>query len=102
MVNTFVLSAAARYSPREIGFWALSYGGAELAVIKDLPHVGAVGGRDRRELTARIFGDLREVMAVRRRLVRDHDIASMDDYRRRAAGEAGLDDGYPVDLFPHG
>lgn len=100
VVNTFVLSAAARYSPREIGFWALAYGGAELAVIKDLPHVGAVGGRDRRELTARIFGDLREVMAVRRRLFRDHDVASMDDYRRRrAAGEAGLDDGYPVDLF---
>ncbi len=97
---TFVLSAAARYSPREIGFYALSYGGSELAVIKDLPHVGAVGGRDRRELTGRIFGDLQAVMSRRRRLFRDHDVASMDDYRRRrAAGEAALDDGYPVDMF---
>lgn len=100
VVQTFALAAAARYSPTDIGFYALSYGGSAIAALKELPHVGAIGGRDRKELTSRIFGDLRMMMARRRALFRDHDIASMEDYRRRrAASEPGLDDGYPVDIF---
>ena len=50
VVQTFILSAASRYAPSEIGFYVLSYGGPALAAVRDLPHVGAVGGRDRNEL----------------------------------------------------
>ena len=52
VVQTFILSAAARYAPSEIGFYVLSYGGPALAAVRDLPHVGAVGGRDRNELSS--------------------------------------------------
>ncbi|HLR99574.1 MAG TPA: type VII secretion protein EccCa [Mycolicibacillus parakoreensis] len=100
VVQTFVLAAAGRYSPRDIGFYILSYGGPELAALRDLPHVGAIGGRDRSELTARIFGDFDAMLARRRALFHRYDIASLDEYRRRrTAGEAGLDDGYPLDIF---
>jgi DNA segregation ATPase FtsK/SpoIIIE-like protein len=44
VVQTFILSAAARYAPSEIGFYVLSYGGPALAAVRDLPHVGAWAG----------------------------------------------------------
>ena len=100
VVQTFILSAAARYSAREVGFFAFSYGGPALAAVKDLPHVGALGGRDRKELNLRILGDLDGVVARRRRLFEQNNIGSIEEYRtRRSAGDATLDDGYPTDIF---
>jgi type VII secretion protein EccCb len=100
--QAFILSAASRYSPRDIGFYVLAYGGPELAAVKDLPHVGAVGGPDRKGLTLRIFGDLDAVLARRRRLFDrpDTNISSIEEYRRRRGeGDPALDDGYPTDIF---
>lgn len=100
VVQTFILAAAKRYCPSDIGFYALAYGGPQLAAVKDLPHVGAIGGADRKELTLRIFGDLDAVVAGRRRLFDQHDVSSMEEYRRRRSqGETALDDGYPTDMF---
>ncbi|MCK5752168.1 MAG: type VII secretion protein EccC, partial [Mycobacterium sp.] len=67
VVQTFILAAAARYTPEEVGLNVLSYGGPALAAVRDLPHVGAVGGQGRRELNLRMFGDLETVLARRRR-----------------------------------
>lgn len=99
-LQTFVLSAASRYTPTEVGFYLLSYGSPALASIRNLPHVGALGGSDSKELTWRIFGDLDAVLRTRRRLFADNGVASINEYRaRRRAGEDSLDDGYPTDLF---
>ncbi|HYJ56196.1 MAG TPA: type VII secretion protein EccCa, partial [Mycobacterium sp.] len=100
VMQTFILSAASRYAPTEIGFYLLSYGGPALGVVRDLPHVGAVGGDGRREINLRMFGDLEAVLMRRRRLFQQHNILSVDEWRRkRQAGEPGLDDGYPADIF---
>ncbi|ORX14146.1 type VII secretion protein EccCa [Mycobacterium xenopi] len=100
VVQTFILSAAARYSPRDIGFYVMAYGGSAIAAVKDLPHVGAVGGADRTELNLRIFGDLDNVIVRRRRLFEQHSIGSLAEFRhRRSQHEPGLDDGYPTDIF---
>ena len=100
VVQTFILSAAARYAPSEIGFYVLSYGGPALAAVRDLPHVGAVGGRDRNELNLRMFGDLETVLMRRRRIFQQNNILSLEEWRqKRRDGEAGLDDGYPTDIF---
>ncbi|MCH9731965.1 MAG: type VII secretion protein EccCa [Actinomycetia bacterium] len=100
VVTTFILSAASRYSPAEVGFYLLSYGGPALAAVRDLPHVGAVGGRDRNELNLRILGDLDTVLTQRRRMFERHNVGSLEEFRsRRAAGDRVLDDGYPTDIF---
>ncbi len=100
VVQTFILSAAARYSPQEVGFFAFSYGGPALGTVRDLPHVGAIGGRDRNQLNLRMFADLDALANRRRQLFEQHNIGSLEEYRRRRrAGEAALDDGYPIDLF---
>lgn len=100
VMQSFILSAASRYDPTEVGFYPFSYGGPALGAVRDLPHVGAIGGKDRDQLNRRLFTDLDAVAAGRRRIFEMHNIGSMDEYRRRRrAGEAALDDGYPIDLF---
>jgi DNA segregation ATPase FtsK/SpoIIIE-like protein len=100
VVQTFILSAASRYAPSEVGFYVLSYGGPALAAVRDRPHVGAFGGRDRNELNWRMFGDLETVLMRRRRIFQQNNILSLQEWRqKRRDGEAGLDDGYPTDIF---
>lgn len=100
VVQTFILSAASRYTPRDVGFYAMAYGGPELTAIRDLPHVGAIGGKDRKELSQRIFSDLDTLMMRRKRLFEDNDVNSLAEFQqRRYAGDARLDDGYPTDVF---
>lgn len=100
VVQTFILSAAARYSPAEVGFFAFAYGGPGLGTVKDLPHVGAIGGRDYNQLNLRLFADLDALANRRRQLFEQYNIGSMEEYRRRRrAGETALDDGYPIDVF---
>jgi type VII secretion protein EccCa/type VII secretion protein EccCb len=100
VAQTFVLSAAARYSPQDVGFYILGYGGPAVAGVRDLPHVGAIGGEGRNELNSRIFGDLDVMLTRRRRIFEDNNVLSLDQWRqRRRAGEAALDDGYPTDIF---
>lgn len=100
VLQTFILSAASRYAPTEVGFLPFSYGGPALGTVRELPHVGAIGGKDRSQLNLRMFADLDAVALGRRRIFETHNIGSMDEYRRRRrAGEAALDDGYPIDLF---
>lgn len=100
VVQTFILAAAARYAPSDVGFYVLSYGGPALAVVRDLPHVGAVGGQGRKELNLRMFGDLETVLARRRRLFEQNNILSLDEWRqKRSQGVPGLDDGFPTDIF---
>ena len=97
VVQTFILSAAARYAPSEIGFYVLSYGGPALAAVRDLPHVGAVGGRDRNELNLRMFGDLEAVLMRRRRIFEQNNILSLEEWRqKRRDGESG-----PRRRLPH-
>lgn len=99
-VQTFVLSAAARYAARDVGFYALAYGGPELASLEHLPHVGTVAGADDLPLIQRAIGDLEALVIRRRRLFKQLGINSDVEYRRlRAQGDSRLDDGYPTDIF---
>ena len=99
-VQTFILSGASRYPASRVGFYVLAYGGAALHAMRELPHLGAVGGKDRRELSDRIFTELTAVAQTRRRAFAAHDVVSLDQYRsRRADNEHGLNDGWPVDIW---
>lgn len=99
-LQTFVLSAASRYSSREVGFYALTYGGPPLASLRPLPHVGAVAGADDLPLIQRTLRDLDALVVRRRRLFKELDINSDAEYRRlRAQGDQRLEDGYPTDVF---
>ena len=80
-LQTFMLSAAALHSPREVSFYVLDYGGGQLAPMADLAHVGAVASPLQPERIRRTFAELEQLLRLRQ--------------ERGAVSRAGTyDDGY--------
>ncbi|MBI3224135.1 MAG: type VII secretion protein EccCa [Mycolicibacterium cosmeticum] len=64
-LQTFMLSAAALHSPREVSFYVLDYGGGQLAPMADLAHVGAVASPLQPERIRRTFAELEQLLRQR-------------------------------------
>ena len=66
-LQTFILSAAALHSPRDVTFYCLDYGGGQLAKLADLAHVGSVASPLEPERIRRTFGELEQLLLARQR-----------------------------------
>ena len=64
-LQTFILSAAALHSPRDVTFYCLDYGGGQLAKLADLAHVGSVASPLEPERIRRTFGELEQLLLAR-------------------------------------
>lgn len=64
-LQTFVLSAAALHSPRDVTFYCLDYGGGQLRELEDLAHVGSVASPLEPERIRRTFGELEQLLQAR-------------------------------------
>jgi len=64
-LKTFILSAAALHSPRDVTFYCLDYGGGQLAELADLAHVGSVASPLEPERIRRTFGELEQLLRAR-------------------------------------
>jgi S-DNA-T family DNA segregation ATPase FtsK/SpoIIIE len=64
-LQTFILSAAALHTPREVTFYCLDYGGGQLAGLQDLAHVGSVATPLEPERIRRTFGELEQLLWAR-------------------------------------
>ncbi|MGV0836210.1 type VII secretion protein EccCa [Mycolicibacterium thermoresistibile] len=64
-LQTFILSAAALHSPREVTFYCLDYGGGQLRDLEDLAHVGSVASPLEPERIRRTFGELEQLLRQR-------------------------------------
>lgn len=62
---TFMLSAAALHSPRQVSFYVLDYGGGQLAPMADLAHVGSVATPLQPERIRRTFAELEQLLRAR-------------------------------------
>jgi ESX secretion system protein EccC len=76
-LQTFILSAAALHSPRDVTFYCLDYGGGQLRGLVDLAHVGSVASPLEPERIRRTFGELEQLLRS-----------------RQARGASQRDDGY--------
>jgi DNA segregation ATPase FtsK/SpoIIIE, S-DNA-T family len=80
-LQTFILSAAALHSPRDVTFYCLDYGGGQLGSLKDLAHVGSVASPLEPERIRRTFGELEQLLRARQqRGASDRDGAFLDGY----------------------
>lgn len=87
-LRTLMLALAATNDPREVQFYGLDLGGGALAAMSELPHVGAVAGRQDTELIRRIVAECESLLRTRESRFRRGGIESMSEYRRRrAAGD---------------
>ncbi|NTY61247.1 type VII secretion protein EccCa [Mycolicibacterium sphagni] len=66
-LTTFVLSAAALHSPRDVTFYCLDYGGGRLRGLEGLAHVGSVASPLEPERIRRTFGELEQLLRSRQR-----------------------------------
>ena len=66
-LQTFILSAAALHSPRDVTFYCLDYGGGQLGKLADLAHVGSVASPLEPERIRRTFGELEQLLLARQR-----------------------------------
>ncbi|XIE77684.1 type VII secretion protein EccCb [Streptomyces sp. SBR177] len=87
LLRTLVLSLALTHTPQEVGVYGLDLVGGGLQALADLPHVGGVASRADRERAARTVEEVRNMLAAREDLFRDHNIDSVDQLRTlHAAG----------------
>jgi type VII secretion protein EccCb len=64
-LQTFILSAAALHSPRDVTFYCLDYGGGQLRELQHLAHVGSVASPLEPERIRRTFGELEQLLRAR-------------------------------------
>lgn len=87
LLRTLVLSLALTHTPQEVGVYGLDLVGGGLQALAGLPHVGGVAGRADRERAARTVEEVRNMLALREDLFREHGIDSVDQLRSlHAAG----------------
>ncbi|MEV5483569.1 MULTISPECIES: type VII secretion protein EccCa [Streptomyces] len=81
LLRTLVLSLALTHTPQEVGIYGLDLVGGGLAALSSLPHVGGIAGRVDRERVARTVDEVRNMLAAREDLFREHGIDSVDQLR---------------------
>ncbi|MFC9229421.1 type VII secretion protein EccCa [Streptomyces decoyicus] len=81
LLRTLVLSLALTHTPQEVGIYGLDLVGGGLAALSGLPHVGGVAGRVDRERVARTVDEVRNMLAAREELFREHGIDSVEQLR---------------------
>ncbi|KUI33959.1 secretion protein EccC [Mycobacterium sp. IS-1496] len=87
-LRTLMLALAATNDPHEVQFYGLDLGGGALAAMSELPHVGAVAGRQDPDLIRRIVAECESLVRIREKRFRRGGIESISEYRRRrAAGD---------------
>ncbi|HWU09283.1 MAG TPA: type VII secretion protein EccCa [Streptomyces sp.] len=87
LLRTFVLSLALTHTPQEVGVYGLDLVGGGLQALSGLPHVGGVAGRADRERAGRTVEEVRNMLATREDLFREHGIDSVEQLRTlHAAG----------------
>ncbi|GAB2667905.1 hypothetical protein GCM10027271_29510 [Saccharopolyspora gloriosae] len=98
-VRTLLLSLAQTHTPEEVQFYCIDLGGGRLRAVRDLPHVGAVSGRDAPDVLRRTIAELRVLLAWREARFIDRGIDSMETYRDQRRRGEGLDDDSYGDVF---
>jgi type VII secretion protein EccCb len=92
-LQTFILSAASRHSPRDVTFYCLDYGGGQLRVLDGLAHVGSVASALEPERIRRTFGELEQLLLSRQRREAFRDRPANRGGNGHGSG-ATPDDGY--------
>ena len=92
-LRTIVQALSLTYTPQEVQFYVMDFGGGTFAGFANAPHVAGIATRDTEEVRTRMLAEIAAIMDDRERYFRAHGIDSMDTYRRGRL-EGRYDDGY--------
>ncbi len=79
-LRTLIASLAATHSPAEFHAYILDFGGRQLNVFRDLPHVGAIITPDEEERVTRLLRKLDNTLAQRKNLLSDAGADNLYSY----------------------
>ena len=92
-LRTIVQALSLTYTPQEVQFYVMDFGGGTFAGFDGAPHVAGIATRDTPEVRTRMLAEIASIMDDRERYFRQNGIDSMDTYRRGRL-EGRYDDGY--------
>ena len=92
-LRTVVQALSLTYTPQEVQFYVMDFGGGTFAGFAGAPHVAGVATRDTTEVRTRMLAEIAAIMDERERYFGKNAIDSMDTYRRGRL-EGRYDDGY--------
>lgn len=92
-LRTIVQALSLTYTPQEVQFYVMDFGGGTFAGFDGAPHVAGIATRDTPEVRTRMLAEIASIMDDRERYFRHNGIDSMDTYRRGRL-EGRYDDGY--------
>ena len=92
-LRTIVQALSLTYTPQEVQFYVMDFGGGTFAGFAGAPHVAGIATRDTEEVRTRMLAEIAAIMDDRERYFRQNGIDSMDTYRRGRL-EGRYDDGY--------
>lgn len=97
LLQTFIVSAAASHTPRQIQFYCVDMGGGGLMYVEDLPHVGGVATRAEPDRVNRVVAEVKTVLRQREQTFKQYRVGSVADYRQMRE-----DPNHPASADPFG
>ncbi|SFG90663.1 type VII secretion protein EccCb [Streptomyces mirabilis] len=85
LLRTLMASLAMLYTPQEVQFYGLDFGGGGMAALAGLPHTGGIASRLQPDLVRRTVSEVLGVLNEREEFFRNEGIDSIDTFRRRRA-----------------
>lgn len=86
-LRTLTLALAARHSPADVQLYCLDFGGGGLSTLAQLPHIGAIAGRQQPDLVHRTVAHVAALVRRREAVFGGRGIGSMAEYRPQRPAE---------------
>ncbi|MFJ8345181.1 type VII secretion protein EccCb [Streptomyces sp. NPDC094153] len=100
LLRTLMASLALLYTPQEVQFYGLDFGGGGMAALTGLPHTGVIASRLQPDLVHRTVSDVLGVLNEREEFFRNEGIDSIETFRRRRAEDGASAAAHPWgDIF---
>lgn len=80
LLQTLVYSLAVRYTPNEVVFYVMDFGGRTLRYLELLPHCGGVVFSDSEDAVAEMLGTVQDIIEERKRLFAQENCGSYTEY----------------------
>ena len=97
VARTLLVALSLAYTPQEVQFYVIDFGGGSFAGLANYPHVAGTATRSEPDIVRRMVAEVTSLVNDREVFFRQNGIDSIDTYRQRRA-EGRYDDGYG-DIF---
>jgi S-DNA-T family DNA segregation ATPase FtsK/SpoIIIE len=93
VVRSTMVALSLAYTPAEVQFYVIDFGGGTFAGLQGFPHLSGLATRSEPDVVRRTIAEITSIINEREVYFRNNSIDSIETYRQRRA-EGRVDDGY--------